>query len=167
MPQPQIHRHEKPPIPWTSIPMSKKREAVQDEAGAFCVRGRVMVAPCGCSGAGPVLLVAGCCVLVLCPKRSPLWQIMVKTRCLGHSGLHFGRGGSRCGVLGGTRGGWAVSVDATKQPNTRLVPAWHSVVGWFWAGSDSVLPVPCLSLCVGVLHPIRRQCTSSEGVQRP
>ena len=30
MPQPQIHRHEKPPIPWTSISMSKKREAVQD-----------------------------------------------------------------------------------------------------------------------------------------
>ena len=29
MPQPQIHRHEKPPIPWTSISMSKKREAVQ------------------------------------------------------------------------------------------------------------------------------------------
>ena len=28
MPQPQIHRHEKPPIPWTSISMSKKREAV-------------------------------------------------------------------------------------------------------------------------------------------
>ena len=29
MPQPQNHRHEKPPIPWTSISMSKKREAVQ------------------------------------------------------------------------------------------------------------------------------------------
>ena len=26
--QPQNHRHEKPPIPWTSISMSKKREAV-------------------------------------------------------------------------------------------------------------------------------------------
>ena len=25
MPQPQIHRHEKPPIPWTSISMSKKQ----------------------------------------------------------------------------------------------------------------------------------------------
>ena len=31
MPQPQIHRHEKPPIPWTSISMSKKREAVQNQ----------------------------------------------------------------------------------------------------------------------------------------
>ena len=32
MPQPQIHRHEKPPIPWTSISMSKKREAVHSGA---------------------------------------------------------------------------------------------------------------------------------------
>ena len=31
MPQPQIHRHEKPPIPWTSISMSKKREAVHSQ----------------------------------------------------------------------------------------------------------------------------------------
>ena len=39
MPHTYIHRHEKPPIPWTSISMSKKREAVQDEAGAG-LRGR-------------------------------------------------------------------------------------------------------------------------------
>ena len=30
MPHTYIHRHEKPPIPWTSISMSKKREAVQE-----------------------------------------------------------------------------------------------------------------------------------------
>ena len=38
MPQPQIHRHEKPPIPWTSISMSKKREAVHTLRGdpLFC-----------------------------------------------------------------------------------------------------------------------------------
>ena len=29
MPHTYIHRHEKPPISWTSISMSKKREAVQ------------------------------------------------------------------------------------------------------------------------------------------
>ena len=41
-PQPQMHRHEKPPVSWTSISMSKKREAVQkDEAGvAFVYRVR-------------------------------------------------------------------------------------------------------------------------------
>ena len=35
MPQPQIHRHEKPPIPWTSISMSRKREAVQSRGRGF------------------------------------------------------------------------------------------------------------------------------------
>ena len=35
MPQPQIHRHEKPPVSWTLVSLSKKREAVHgDEAGA-------------------------------------------------------------------------------------------------------------------------------------
>ena len=33
MPHIYIHRHEKPPIPWTSISMSKKREAVHARVG--------------------------------------------------------------------------------------------------------------------------------------
>ena len=41
MPQPQIHRHEKPPVSWTSISMSKKREAVHDEAGAISLRAQL------------------------------------------------------------------------------------------------------------------------------
>ena len=41
MPQPQIHRHEKPPVSWTSISMSKKREAVHDEAGALSLRAQL------------------------------------------------------------------------------------------------------------------------------
>ena len=46
MPQPQIHRHEKPPIPWTSISMSKKREAVHiDEVGAQSYARKPLVVP--------------------------------------------------------------------------------------------------------------------------
>ena len=39
MPQPQMHRHEKPPVSWTSISMSKKREAVHKSLspGAFFI----------------------------------------------------------------------------------------------------------------------------------
>ena len=35
--------------------------------------------------------------------------------------------------------------------------------GGEWFG----VPVPRLFLCVGAVHPIRRQCTSSVRVQRP
>ena len=38
MPQPHTHRHEKPPIPWTSISMSKKREAVHTQRIASMTR---------------------------------------------------------------------------------------------------------------------------------
>ena len=48
MPQPQIHRHEKPPIPWTSISMSKKREAVQHLGGA--ARAQVIGPACELKG---------------------------------------------------------------------------------------------------------------------
>ena len=51
MPQPQIHRHEKPPIPWTSISMSKTREEVQNGgtpcSGVIEREGRNVRSGCG------------------------------------------------------------------------------------------------------------------------
>ena len=47
------------------------------------------------------------------------------------------------------------------------MPAWRPVLGLVVAGEWLGLPVPRLFLCVGALHPIRRQCTSSDRVHGP
>ena len=73
--------------------------------------------------------------------------------CKGVGGVGVGRSGSECRWRRGRR-----AHPATCRAQLRMEGC-----GGEWFG----VPVPRLFLCVGALHPIRRQCTSSVRVQRP
>ena len=85
--------------------------------------------------------------------------------CLATPGLVPYPRGTRSGFFACSGTVWVEG--ATKPPNARPVSAWRPVLGLVVAGEWLGLPVPRLFLCVGALHPIRRQCTSSERVQCP
>ena len=80
MPQPQIHRHEKPPIPWTSLSMSKKREAVHAHLGVYVrIKGlRCMFRGLRASSTPRVTLNT--------PKRSPTSAKMAQLRLFSPNG---------------------------------------------------------------------------------
>ena len=72
--------------------------------------------------------------------------------CKGVGGVGVGRSGPECRWRRGRRGRRAASRAQVRMEGC----------GGEWFG----VPVPHLFLCVGALHPIRRQCTSSVRVHR-
>ena len=75
--------------------------------------------------------------------------------CKGVGGVGVGRSGPECRWRRGRRGRRAH--PATSRAQVRMEGC-----GGEWFG----VPVPRFVLCVGALHPIRRQCTSSVRVHR-